>query len=100
MTPSTNASTSLINTDDCILAVIDIQDFFLRKYDNARVQEVVAKAAWLTWAAGELGIPVVAMAEDMQTLGPMNCDVADSLPDGTVVHDKDGYSLAANPEIL
>jgi nicotinamidase-related amidase len=90
----------LVDVDDSVLIVIDIQDSFLQKYDNARSQEIVAKVAWLLQAASPLNVPVVAMAEDIKFSGNLNQKVRDALPEGTVVHDKDAFCLTDNPEIL
>ena len=42
---------TLAEVDDSILIVIDVQDCFLRKYDNARSQEIVARVVWLLHTA-------------------------------------------------
>jgi nicotinamidase-related amidase len=90
----------LVDVDDSVLIVIDIQDSFLQKYDNARSQEIVAKVAWLLKAASAMNVPVVATAEDIEYSGNLTPQVRDALPEGTVVHDKDAFCLTDNPEIL
>ena len=90
----------LVDVDDSVLIVIDIQDSFLQKYDNARSREIVAKVAWLLHVANAMNVPVVAMAEDIEYSGNLNQQVRDALPEGTVVHDKDAFCLTDNPEIL
>lgn len=91
---------SLIEVDDCVLVVIDIQDGFLDKYDNLKTQTLLAKVVWLLHVADHLGVPVVAMGEDMENVGDINPRIREALPESTRVHDKDFFNLADNPEIL
>jgi len=98
--PPSESQRSLVEVDDSVLVVIDIQDCFLRKYGQAKSQRLVANVVWLLAAARHLGVPVVAMAEDMANSGPLVPAVAGALPEGTQVHDKDFFGLAANPQIL
>ncbi|MAS42344.1 MAG: hypothetical protein CML46_09800 [Rhodobacteraceae bacterium] len=91
---------ALIDVEDSVLVVIDVQDAFLNKYDQAKCQSLVARIAWITRVATDLGVPVVAMAEDIPTLGGLTADVAAVLPEGQVVHSKNFFGLAGNPEIL
>jgi len=99
---STNSSVrnTLIDVDDSVLIVIDIQDHFLDKYDQAISQSLVARVEWLLQVASQLEVPVVAMAEDIQSSAGLNQNIAACLPAGTRVHDKNAFGLAANPEIL
>lgn len=98
-TPSP-AQSSLVDVDDSVLIVIDIQDHFLNKYDNAKTQNLVARAAWLLEVAHHLDVPVIAMGEDMENVGPLNQTIQNALPQGTQVHNKDFFGLAGNPEIM
>lgn len=98
-TPS-QVQMSLVDVADSVLVVIDIQDHFLAKYDRAKVQDLVGKVVWLLHVAHHLDVPVVAMAEDIGRNGGLTRHVADALPSDTVVHDKDFFGLAGNPEIL
>jgi len=101
-TMSNNAKPShaLVDVADSVLVVIDIQDSFLNKYDDAKTQALLAKVAWLLKLAAVLEVPVVAMGEDIENVGPLHETVAAALPAGTVVHNKDFFGLAGNPEIL
>ncbi len=90
----------LVEVDDSMLIVIDVQDSFLHKYDNAKSQDVVARVVWLLQAAILMNVPVVAMAEDIANSGGLNQKVHDALPEGAVVHDKDAFGLTYNAEIL
>lgn len=100
MTSSSDIRQSLVEVDDSVLVVIDIQDSFLNKYDNAKTQALVGKVAWLLQVAQHLDVPVVAMGEDIENVGPLNQAVQDALPEGARVHSKDAFNLADNPEIL
>ena len=90
----------LVEVDDSVLIVIDVQDSFLRKYDNAKSQDVVDRVVWLLHVAQCMNVPVVAMAEDIAHSGGLNQKVQDALPEGTLVHDKDAFGLTYNAEIL
>lgn len=100
MSAPSNIQKKLVDVDDSVLVVIDIQDSFLNKYDQAKCQNLVGKVAWLLQAARYLGVPVVAMAEDIDNAGPLNQTIQDALPKGTKIHSKDFFGLAGNPDIL
>ncbi|MCP5083773.1 MAG: isochorismatase family protein [Alphaproteobacteria bacterium] len=91
---------SLVDVDDCVLLVIDIQDYFLQKYDQAKSQALVGKVVWLLHVAQHLNVPVVAMAEDIERTGSLHPAIQDALPPGTQVHNKDLFDLAGNSAIL
>jgi len=95
-----NIKRALVEVGDSLLIVIDVQDSFLRKYDDAKSQDVVDRIVWLLQAARIMNVPVVAMAEDTAHAGSLNQKVHDVLPEGTVVHDKDAFGLTYNAEIL
>lgn len=100
MSSSAKTSHALVDVADSVLVVIDIQDSFLNKYDNAKTQALLAKVAWLIKVAAVLDVPVVAMGEDLENVGPLNEAIAEALPEGTTVHNKDFFGLAGNPDIL
>ena len=100
MNESADISKQLIDVDDSLLVVIDVQDYFLAKYDEARSQDVVARIAWLLQVAGVFGVPVVAMAEDIPNTGNLNSQIESALPLGTEVFSKNAFGLADNPDIL
>lgn len=93
-------ASGLIDVDDSLLVIIDVQDYFLDKYEAARSQDVVARIAWLLQVAGALGVPVVAMGEDIPATGELTARIAQALPPGDEVHNKDAFGLADNPAIL
>ncbi len=91
---------ALISVDDCILISIDIQDGFLSKYDAAATQEMIAKNVWLIKVARHLGVPIVAVGEDIPDVGNLNEQILDALGKAQKIHSKDAFNLADNPEIL
>lgn len=91
---------SLIEAEDCVLVVIDMQDSFLEKYEKEKRRLVVSRAAWLIRAAQTIGMPIVAMAEDMQTTGPLNADILSALPAGASVFDKHCFGCGDQADIL
>lgn len=91
---------SLVEVDDSVLVVIDIQDYFLNKYDNAKTQSLLGKVSWLIEVARHLDVPIVAMGEDLEYTGPVNQTIMDALPEGQTIHNKDFFGLASNPDIL
>ena len=91
---------ALVDVDDSVLVIIDIQDSFLDKYDDAISRPLVDKVVWLIAIAEYLGVPIVAMAEDIEHTGNLNISVQEALPEATTVHNKDYFGLAGNPEIL
>lgn len=90
----------LIDAADCVLCVIDIQDHFLDKYDNAKTQNLLAKAIWTIEVAKHLDVPIVAMAEDIEGTGPLSAEIGRALPEGSKIHDKDAFGLSHNTDIL
>lgn len=93
-------TTRLIEAADSVLVVIDMQDSFFDKYDSAVSQRAIGRAAWLLQVAGQIGVPVVAMAEDIARLGPLTPRIQQALPDGTQVHDKNVFGCGDQPAIL
>ncbi|MCR9255319.1 MAG: isochorismatase family protein [Alphaproteobacteria bacterium] len=94
------SQSSLIDVDQSVLVLIDIQDHFLNKYDAAKTQMLLAKTVWLIKVADVLGVPVIAMGEDIANVGPVNDAIVSALPPGTEVHSKDFFGLAGNDRIL
>lgn len=89
----------LIDATSSILLIIDIQQPFLNKYDRAKTQALISKVSWLIGVAAHLDVPIVAMAEDIDRNGSLVGGVANALPNGTIVHNKDFFGLHDNPEI-
>ena len=87
MSEPSHSQKSLVNVDDCVLVVIDIQDHFLNKYDQAKTQNLISNVVWLIQVAEHLDVPVVAMGEDIDHNGALNQTIQAALPKGTQVHD-------------
>ena len=98
--PTTDLHHRLIDAADCLLAVIDVQDRFVDRLPAAERALLIRRIAWITGAAVRLGVPVVAMAEDLARVGAVVGPVAARFAPGQVVHDKQVYGLAGNPAIL
>lgn len=91
---------ALVDVDDCVLVIIDIQQPFLNKYDNAKTQRLISRVSWLLGIAQYLEVPVVAMAEAIEKNGTLVPAIVDALPKDTKVFDKDYFGLHSNPEIM
>ena len=100
MRENTDIQKSLVDVDDSILVVIDIQDSFLEKYDDTVGKPLLEKVVWLLKLAEHLNVPMVAMAEDIDNAGNLNQSIRNVLPKDAKIHNKNAFSLAANPEIL
>jgi nicotinamidase-related amidase len=100
MTKSTPIKSSLIEVDDSVLVVIDIQDYFLKKYKDEVSNAVLEKAVWLIKLAQHLNVPIVAMAEDIENSGGLSKDIHDVLPANINVHNKNTFGLGGHTEIL
>jgi nicotinamidase-related amidase len=92
--------TRLIEASECVLVVIDMQDSFFNKYEREKSQAVISKTAWLIRAANSIGIPIVAMAEDIPNSGPLTEKITAALPTEAHVFNKDVFGCGDQPEIL
>jgi len=91
---------NLIERDRSCLLVIDVQQHFLDKLPLGWRGPLVGRIAWLMRAAGALGIPVVATAEDVERLGPLVPALARCLPAGAPpVFDKRVFGLWGQADI-
>jgi nicotinamidase-related amidase len=79
--------------------VIDMQDSFFAKYEKAKSQAVISKATWLVRAADHIGVPIIAMAEDIPRSGPLNAKINGALPANTHVFDKNVFGCGDQTEI-
>jgi len=100
MNKPTDIKKTLVDVNDSVLVVIDIQDSFLSKYDNAITQSMVGKVAWILQIACLLDVPIVAMAEDINHEGNLTQAIRDALPADTTIYSKDCFNLTDNPDIL
>ncbi len=100
MSKHKNIKRSLINVENSILVIIDIQDSFLKKYNDTVSKSLLEKTVWTLKVAKQLNIPVVAMAEDINHAGTLNHNILDELPKNTKIHNKDSFGLTGQGEIL
>ena len=90
----------LLDADDCVLAVIDTQDGFLRKLPEDEAAAVVDRIRWLCRLAAWLGVPVVVTEEEPDQNGKTAAAVRAALAPGAVSHVKPIFALSACPPIL
>lgn len=91
---------NLISVDDSVLVIIDIQAHFLKKYEQQVAENLLARVCWLQGVANAMGVPAVAMAEDILECGGLHPAVVERLPKDTQIFDKNYFGLAGHPEIL
>lgn len=91
---------NLISVDDSVLVIIDIQAHFLKKYEQQVAENLLARVCWLQGVANAMGVPAVAMAEDILECGGLHPAVVERLPKDTRIFDKNHFGLAGHPEIL
>ncbi|HXV32726.1 MAG TPA: isochorismatase family protein [Gaiellaceae bacterium] len=90
----------LLDADASVLAVIDVQDGFLRKLPEEEAAQLVDRIAWLCRLAGRLGVPVVVTEEAPERNGETAPSIREALPPGTVRHPKPVFDLSACRPIL
>lgn len=92
-----------IDRDDCVLVIIDAQPGFYgpdrQDVDREAHAAALARAAWVTGVARELGVPAVVTEEDAATNGATDHVIAAALPEGTPTFDKTVFGADDNPEI-
>jgi nicotinamidase-related amidase len=89
-----------LDADDCVLAVIDTQDGFLRKLPDEEAAALVDRIRWLCRLAGWLHVPVVVTEEEPGVNGETATPVTSALAPDTVRHVKPVFDLSACPAIL
>ncbi len=90
----------LISVRDSVLIIIDIQNHFLEKYDPRASENLLARVCWLQGVANAMGVPTIAMAEDIRECGELHPAIAQRLPENCHVFDKNFFGLAGHSEIL
>lgn len=90
----------LTDRDDSVLVVVDVQQSFVDKLDADKAGPVLNRIRWTIEMAVRLGIPIVATAEDIESVGTTIPFVAEAFPDGMVEHDKKTFGLCGDPRIL
>ena len=91
---------SLINVDHCVLIIIDMQDHFLAKLPPQRAKRIVNRVDWLMEVAKALHVPIVATAEDLTRYNGLTATLAEKLPRGTKVFDKNVFDLTNQADIF
>ncbi len=100
MQESISLKNRLIDVDDSVLVVIDVQDSFLKKYSEGKRNLLKNRIGWITDAAVRLGVPIVAMAEDIPVMGSVSPYILKKFPAGTPIFNKMTFGLAANEKIM
>lgn len=94
----------LLERDDSVLLVIDAQERFYGPervdVDRESLHLSLERAGWLTAVAGALGVPVLVTEEAVDQNGPTDGRVAQHLPAGSPVFDKQYFGAPDNPEIM
>jgi nicotinamidase-related amidase len=90
----------LLDADDCVLAVIDAQNGFLRKLPDEEAAELVERIRWLCRLAAWLRVPVVVTEEEPEKNGPTAAPITEALAPETATHTKPVFALSACPAIL
>ena len=90
----------LIDVDDSVLTLIDVQESFLGKLPEAESAILLERICWLVGVARWARVPLVVMAEDISSSGPVHPAVVGALAPGTPIHDKMHFGLAGEENIL
>lgn len=91
---------ALIDVDDSILIVIDVQEHFLAKLPVEEQRLSTERIGRLIGAAGQLGVPIIATAENVKELGSVAPSIAQRLPSWLLVFNKMVFDLTEDNEIL
>jgi nicotinamidase-related amidase len=89
-----------LDVDDCVLAVIDTQDGFLRKLPDDEALDLVDRIRWLCRLACWLRVPVVITEEEPERNGATASPITTALAGRAVKHTKPVFDLSACPAIL
>ncbi|MDW4549081.1 isochorismatase family protein [Defluviimonas sp. D31] len=93
-------SDPLFHRTKSFLAVIDVQKVFVDKLAPEARGPLAGRICWLIGTARRLGVPVLAMAEDVARNGPPLPEIVAALGAEVPVHDKRVFGLAGQPDIL
>lgn len=92
----------LLETDHCVLIVVDLQPGFYVNRDDVEedaFSAVVESAARLVGLARALSVPVVATEEEPELNGGTAVEVLERLPTGSAVLPKPVFDLSADDEL-
>lgn len=90
----------LIDVDDSVLVVIDVQDSFLKKFSEGERKLLKIRIGWVVDVAVRLGVPVVAMAEEIPAMGSVSPCILQKFPADTSIFNKMTFGLAADEKIM
>ena len=90
----------LIDVDDSVLVVIDVQDSFLKKFSEGERKLLKIRIGWVVDVAVRLGVPVVAMAEEIPAMGSVSPCILQKFPADTSIFNKMTFGLAADEKII
>jgi nicotinamidase-related amidase len=90
----------LIDVDDSVLVVIDVQDSFLKKFSEGERKLLKSRIGWMVDVAVRLGVPVVAMAEEIPAMGSVSLCILQKFPADTPIFNKMTFGLAADEKIM
>jgi len=90
----------LIDVDNSVLVVIDVQDSFLKKFSESERNLLKSRIGWIVDVAVRLGVPVVAMAEEIPAMGSVSPCILQKFPADTSIFNKMTFGLAADEKIM
>ena len=90
----------LIDVDDSILVVIDVQDSFLKKFSAGERNLLKSRIGWIVDVAVRLGVPVIAMAEEIPAMGSVSPCILQKFPADTSIFNKMTFGLSADEKIM
>ena len=90
----------LIDVDDSVLVVIDVQDSFLKKFSEGERKLLKIRIGWVVDVAVRLGVPLVAMAEEIPAMGSVSPCILQKFPADTSIFNKMTFGLAADEKIM
>ena len=94
------ANSSLIDSEDSLLIVIDVQPSFVSKETENGNQSLLQRICWVIKVANWLHVPLIVTAEDILVIGNISDEVSEILPPDTKIYNKIIFSLAAQSDIL
>ncbi|MFK7803022.1 MAG: isochorismatase family protein [Anaerolineae bacterium] len=100
MTQSNLLKTTLIESTDSVLVLVDVQAVFADKLPPAEREPLLNRIGWIVDVATRLNIPVITMGEDIGSNGGLIKSIKAKLPNDQIVHNKMVFGLSAEQSIL
>jgi nicotinamidase-related amidase len=85
-------SSELANHENCFLLIIDVQEFFMKGWEDEEKKKLIIKLIHLIKLATILNIPLIVTAEDIEKNGTIPKELQQVLPKTTEIFDKFIYS--------